>query len=334
MLSNNNLNFSLWLDFVERDFILNGEFEKLINNGTINGATSNPAIFSKAILTSKAYLSQIKELKKNNLSAKEIYEELAITDIKLSAEKLRPLYEKNNKTGFISIEVDPFFANDTTATVTEGKRLFQKINMPNVMIKVPATEAGYSAMEQLASDGININSTLIFSKEQALKSALAINNGQRKSQKESFAVLSVFISRLDRAVDEVLAEKNIKTTKWGIINANEIYNTISEENYKNIAVLFASTGTKTDDISPDYYVTNLLAKNSVNTAPLETILEFKKTLFDELNLRESLPLVDSFADTMSEIKQNININGILENLKQDGLIAFQNEFDKILKYLK
>ena len=172
-----DLKFSLWADFIERDY-LDKEFRELIDMGIINGATSNPAIFKSAILSSSAYKEQLATL--GGLSAKEKYEAVAIFDIKKAADILRPLYDKGDD-GYVSIEVDPFLCDDAAATIAEGKRLHVSINRPNVMIKVPATAAGYEAMEELVASGIAINATLIFSKEQALSCAKAFERGLSKS---------------------------------------------------------------------------------------------------------------------------------------------------------
>ena len=154
--------FSLWCDFVEKRF-LQGEFLTLIDGGKINGATSNPAIFKSAFLTSPAYKEAKDSLVGKN--SKEIYEALAISDIMQAADVLRPLYD-NGDDGFISIEVDPFLSDDAQGTIEEGRRLVKAINRPNVMIKVPATNAGFEAMSVLMGDGIHVNATLVFSTKQ------------------------------------------------------------------------------------------------------------------------------------------------------------------------
>ena len=155
-----NINFSLWCDFIERDF-LEDRFQDLLINNIIQGATSNPAIFEQSILNSEAYSQQISMLQAND--SKKIYEELAITDIKRAAEILHPLYEIDSDDGFISIEIDPMLCDDAEATIQEGIRLHNTIGYDNVMIKVPATNSGYIAMEKLTALGISVNATLIFS---------------------------------------------------------------------------------------------------------------------------------------------------------------------------
>jgi transaldolase len=159
------LKFSLWADFIERDY-LDNEFKELINQGIVNGATSNPAIFKNAILNSPAYKTQLASL--GSMGAKEKYEAVAFYDITKAADILKPLFDKKDD-GYVSIEVDPYLCDDANATIAEGKRIFAAVNRPNVMIKVPATPAGYVAMEELTSLGIPVNATLIFKKGRVLR---------------------------------------------------------------------------------------------------------------------------------------------------------------------
>ncbi|EJF06501.1 transaldolase [Thiovulum sp. ES] len=314
---NRDINFSVWLDFIERDYLQNGEFQKLIDNGIINGATSNPAIFEKAFSTSSAYKNDIERMKKEGLSSKEIYENLAVEDIKIGAEKLKPLCETGNM-GFVSIEVDPFFADDVKKTVEEGVRLYEKIGMKNVMIKIPATEAGYGAMEELFSRDIPVNATLIFTLDEAIKSAEAMKRGLiRSKNKTASGVLSVFVSRLDVATNSV---------HFGIANSSYIYREIEKRQYPNVTTLFASTGVKNPDLPEDYYIRGLIGKNSINTAPLKTIEAYVK---NGSGGDEVLPLDEK---QESEILNSIkNSDEILENLKSAGLKAFEESFSKTLK---
>ncbi len=160
---NNDINFSLWCDFIERDF-LQDEFENLLKIGAINGVTSNPSIFKAAFL-SNSYKDVIGQMGKKYPKA--LYEALAVQDIKIAATKLLRHYA-NGDDGFVSIEVDPSFCDNAAATVDEGARLHAEIGMPNVMIKIPATKAGFEAMSALSARGIAVNATLIFSPEQAV----------------------------------------------------------------------------------------------------------------------------------------------------------------------
>lgn len=331
---NNNLKFSLWCDFVERSF-LEGEFGELIEKNSVNAATSNPSIFKSAFLGSPAYAED--KVKLQGKSAKEIYEALAIGDIQLAAKKLLPSYEKGDD-GFISIEVDPFLCDDANATTHEGRRLFKAIGFPNVMIKVPATNAGFVAMETLLGEGINVNATLIFSPTQtkgcldafakANKHFLA-NNPKGKLP---FGVISIFVSRFDRKLDDVLKKIDFVVSRVGIMNAIRLYEMIESRELPNIRALFASTGVKGDLLRADYYIRELLFKNAINTAPLSTIKDFinAKDTAKEIKLRKNE--VQNFFDSLSA--NGIDMEKICDELMEEGLVAFKEAFSEILVALK
>lgn len=329
---NRDINFSLWLDFIERDY-LEQEFGKLLKKGVVNGATSNPAIFATAITTSPAYKDQLTSLE--GKSAKEKYEALAIADIKKAAQLLRPLYDKQND-GYISIEVDPFLSNDAVGTVEEAKRLFKAIDEPNVMIKVPATFAGYEAMTELMADGISVNATLIFSPKQARQCIKAMNEGIAKGEVNGSCrvegVISVFVSRFDRMLDRDLEQYGIEPSRTGIYNAAKIYNTIEANGVTNIRTLFASTGVKGDELPANYYIKGLMAAHSVNTAPLATIESHIKTNDKEV----ALPIEDSVIDGyfMHLEDSGFNMDAIYDQLLNEGLVAFEEAFQNMLDQLK
>lgn len=320
--------FSLWVDFIERSF-LDEEFKELIEKGIINGATSNPAIFKNAILTSPAYKEQLSTL--TGLTPKEKYEALAIFDIQKAADILRPLYDSKDD-GYVSIEVDPFLCDDTQATIAEGIRLHQMIGRSNVMIKVPATEAGYGAMEALATQGIAVNATLIFSVYQALKCAKAFERAAGKSTKVADTVISVFVSRIDRAIDETLRAKGVKTGQMGILNAAEIYNEVQALKVPQCRVLFASTGVKGDEFRASYYIDELLAFNSVNTAPIDTIKAYVQRGDQRLRLPIPVQLIDSYR--IQAVQAGINMSKVIEDQITDGLEAFKIAFGEILTTLE
>jgi transaldolase len=322
------LKFSLWADFIERDF-LDNEFKELIKKKIVNGATSNPAIFKNAILTSPAYKEQIASLK--GKSAKEIYEAVAIHDIKKAAGILRPLYDIGDD-GYVSIEVDPFLCDDAKATVAEGKRLHKEIHHPNVMIKVPATEAGYVAMEELVGEGIAVNATLIFSKKQAISCAKAFEKGLLTCKQKVDTVISVFVSRIDRALDDTLQEKNIPIALSGIYNAADIYNVVKEINVKNCRTLFASTGVKGDNLRKSYYIDELLAYNSVNTAPVDTIHAYVKGGDIEAKLPISDEIIAKHFSIIADA--GIDFDEIIQMQITDGLDAFKVAFKEILDALE
>jgi len=320
-----NINFSLWCDFIERDFLEN-KFQTLIEDNIIQGATSNPAIFESSISNSVAYRQQLDMLQANE--PKTIYEELALSDIKRASEILHPLHDEKLEDGFISIEVDPLLCDDEAGTIEEGVRLYNTIGNDNVMIKVPATQAGYGAMKELTSQGINVNATLIFSPQQAIACAKALNEGISASVKKPQAVVSIFVSRFDRMCDSKLAAKGLPTSKLGIINAAKCYHEINKFDNKNIRTLFASTGVKSNELDASYYVNELLYPNSINTAPLLTIENWitdgKK---DPTAVVSEKECDDFFAQLEAK---NIDMQNVYETLLNDGLESFKDSFKDLL----
>ena len=329
---NKEINFSLWLDFIERDYLKN-EFSTLLEKGIVNGATSNPAIFANAITTSPAYKEQLASLE--GKSAKEKYEALAIEDIKTAATMLRPLYDSSND-GYISIEVDPFLCNDTEGTIAEGKRLFKAIGEPNVMVKVPATQAGYEAMTELMSEGISVNATLVFSPKQATQCFKAMRKGIAKGEKYGACrvegVISVFVSRFDRSLDVELEQAGIDPAKTGIYNAAKIYNMIEANEVPNIRALFASTGVKGDALDANYYIKGLMAAHSVNTAPLATIEAHIATSDNA----EALPIEQSLLNGyfMNLEDNGFDMDKIYKQLLDEGLVSFEESFKDMLEQIK
>ena len=324
-----SIDYSIWCDFIERDF-LEGEFQTIVEDKIVHGATSNPAIFQQSISNSSAYTQQINMLQAND--PKNIYEELALFDIKRAAEILKPMHDLDANDGFISIEVDPTLCDDMMGTIEEGARLYSQIGFNNVMIKIPATTSGYGAMEHLTSMGINVNATLIFSPTQAIESAKALNAGIKKSGKDTKGVVSIFVSRFDRLLDEELKNKGLETSRVGIVNATKCYHEIEKFENANIRTLFASTGVKGNDLDPSYYIDTLIYPHSINTAPLATIEEWQKNGKKEKSDILDENLCDEF---FADLKSNqIDINKVYNILLQDGLSAFKVSFQELLKKVK
>ncbi len=323
---NKELGFSLWADFIERDY-LDEEFQELIEKGIINGATSNPAIFKNAILTSPAYKEQLQSLSGD---AKSKYEALAIYDIQKAATILEPLFVKGDD-GYVSIEVDPNLCDDAAATIGEGVRLFEAIGKANVMIKIPATPAGYKAMEELVAKNIPVNATLIFKESQAVECAKAFARGKAKASKIVDTVISIFVSRIDRALDTKLKENGIEIGKTGIYNASLCYEAIEALGVEKNRALFASTGVKGNDYVAHYYIEELLAPHTINTAPIDTI---KAYVNDGKNIQK-LPIskekIQKHFDTIASI--GIDLDAELDKQITDGLEAFKVAFKEILEAL-
>ena len=316
-----DIEFSLWADFIERDF-LQTQFKELVDQGVVNGATSNPAIFKNAFLKSKAYEDQKASL---NLKGKELYEELACTDIKKAANILKPLYDSNDD-GFVSIEVDPFLCDDTQATIDEALRLYEKIGMENVMIKIPATNAGYKAMTYLLKNNIHVNATLVFSVAQANKCIQAYEEANSNKN----MVISVFVSRFDRLLDDMLP-RDLQGLAGGL-NAAKIYNIIESKKYPKLKTLFASTGVKDKTkYDEDYYISGLLAPHSVNTAPIDTIKAFIKSNQTKPALPKTDNEITRFFAILSDMK--IDFQSVCDELLEDGLLQFKDAFKDIINSL-
>ncbi len=326
--------FSLWCDFIERDFI-NAQFKDLIAKGVINGATSNPAIFKSALLTSKAYKESINIYIKKK-TPKELYEILATQDIKASAYKLLTNYA-NGDDGFISIEIDPKLFDDSVMSLKEGKKLFNSIKMPNVMIKLPACERSYIAMSELVKKGINVNATLVFSQEQVKSCLNAFFKGLKGYKKrypnapEPECVISIFVSRFDRALNDKLKAAGIECDKYGIYNATLAYYQIEECGLKNVRALFASTGVKDARLAKDYYIDELLFSHSINTAPLDAIKAFQA--------RDHKLKKPADKDTISKFfvacqNAGIKYESVCKDLFNEGIRSFKEAFDDILVSIK
>src|SRR5689334_11640058 len=206
---------SVWLDYIRRDLITSGELKRLIEEDGLRGMTSNPAIFEKAIVGSKDYANVLDSLKdRKDLDAKGKFEVIAIRDIQDATDLLRPVYDESKwHDGYVSLEVSPYLARDTKATMEEARRLWKAVNRPNVMIKVPGTKEGIPAFEQLISEGININVTLLFSQDVYQQVAEAYISGLEKFASSGgdvsriASVASFFISRIDNSVDAELTNR-------------------------------------------------------------------------------------------------------------------------------
>jgi transaldolase len=314
---------TIWVDYLEKSF-LEEQFPKLVESGLVKGITSNPSIFANAIMKSPAYKESIEQLK--GKTPEEIYEELAIKDIQKACDILKENYE-NGDDGFASIEVNPKLANDKEGTIKEAMRLVERIDRENVMIKIPATEAGFEAMEELAKRGININATLIFSPYQANRCAEALSYLPRDKE----GVISVFVSRFDRELNDRLASAKLSKDRVGFLNAIKIYNNIEEKKLPNVRVLFASTGVKQSWLEPDYYVEQLNLPNSVLTLPLD-VIEYIKDKELEESFHFQTKHIDAFFSYLTPA--NVSMQKTYEKLMKEGLEAFEKSFEEMLNLLK
>ena len=313
---------SIWVDYLDREF-LDNEFKELVDSGLVNGLTSNPAIFANA-LKKDVYKEDLEKLK--GKTPKEIYEEIAVKDIQKACDVLEPLYNEGED-GYASIELDPILINDVKGSIDEALRLVDKIERNNVMIKIPANEAGFKAMEELAKKGININATLVFSPNQAMKALEAISKGPRTID----GVISVFVSRFDRKLNPALTRQNLAKDRIGFFNAIKIYNQIEEKGLSNIRTLFASTGVKQNYLPKDYYVENLYLPHSVLTLPLDVIEEIKDKELEE-SFHFQTKHIDAFFGFLAPA--GISMQKVYGELFDEGVRAFEDAFNNMLNSIK
>jgi transaldolase/glucose-6-phosphate isomerase len=346
---------SVWFDQIGRGLIKSGELQRLVELG-VSGLTSNPTIFEKAITSSADYDDALIELAREGKNAAEIFEAVATEDIRDAADLLRPVYDQTGGAdGFASYEVSPHLAHDTEGTIAEAKRLFTVLDRPNVMIKVPATPEGIPAVRQLISDGINVNTTLIFSLEAYDKVREAYIGGLEELAKSGgdvskpTAVASFFVSRVDSAVDSQIEQKaddgNVDlqelSSKAAIANAkiafrdfkqaftDDRFMSLRQSGAKVQRPLWASTSTKNPDLSDVLYVEELMGQDTVNTMPQATLTAF----LEHGNVAQTLEqdLQDAELTIESLESAGISMRQVTSKLLADGVKSFADSYDALLE---
>ena len=367
LLEIKNYGQSIWMDNLSRDIIQSGELKDLVENKGICGITSNPAIFEKAIAGNAIYDADIEAGIRAKLPTHKIYESLAFTDIKNACDILRPAYdESQGLDGYVSIEVPPTIAHDTEATIKEARRYYQELGRENVMIKIPGTEAGLPAVEQVIADGINVNVTLLFSIESYKNSAWAYIRGLEKRASEGkdiskiSSVASFFLSRIDsnidgkidakmkKGVDDLSVEAKLSAVKGKVAIANakiayqEYKKIIESDRWKALAakgakvqrLLWASTSTKDPLYSDVMYVDELVGPETVNTLPPATIeacadhCDVNSRI--ETNVDEAYNLIESLKDP----DINIDINQVMDELLVEAIDKFVKPFESLMASLE
>lgn len=356
---------SIWYDSISRDLIVSGELRRLVEHDGVRGVTSNPAIFEKAITGSSDYDPAIRALVAQGASdSVEIFERLAVQDIQLGCDVLRPVYDGSaGADGFVSLEVSPHLAYDTAATLDEARRLWTAVGRPNLMIKVPATPEGLPAIEQLIGEGINVNVTLLFAVDvyravhQAYMTGLEkfVATGGRADGVASVA--SFFVSRIDAAVEKRVqalraeddsedrrAERDGLVARVAIANAVEAYGRFWDDRagqrWQALAargarpqrLLWASTGTKSPELPVTLYVDSLIGADTVNTVPTATFAAFKAggTVRDALGENAGAGRAEARALLDSLEPLGISLREITDELLEQGCQLFCDAFDKIL----
>lgn len=358
---------SIWMDNLTRDLIQSGELKDMVENQGICGITSNPAIFEKAINGNVIYDADIEAGIKAKLPTYKIYESLIFDDIRNACDILRPVYESSNGLdGYVSIEVPPTIAHDTQATIDEARRYYQEIGRENVMIKIPGTNEGLPAVEQVIADGINVNVTLLFSVPSYEETAWAYIRGLEKRVAEGkeisniASVASFFLSRIDsnidkridealkKGVDDISKEAKLRAIKGKVAIANakiayqkykEIIQTdrwkaLSAKGAKVQRLLWASTSTKDPSYSDVMYVDELVGPDTVNTLPPNTI-EACADHCDvdnrvETNVEEAFKLIESLKD--SDV--GISIAEVMDELIVEGIDKFVQPFQSLMDSLE
>ena len=337
---------SVWLDQIRRSLIESGELARLRDELSLRGETSNPAIFEKAILGADEYDADIERLAREGKDAVEIYLELAVADVQGACDVLRPVWDAaGGADGFVSIEVEPALAHDTEGTLASARELWRRVDRPNVMIKIPGTDAGIPAIEQATAEGINVNVTLLFKVEsyEAVAEAYVRGMERRLAAGESLDVHSVasfFVSRVDSEVDKRLAElgrDDLRGTA-AIANAQAAYQSFKRifhgERFAELRAagaplqrpLWASTGVK-DPAYPDTkYVDGLVAPTTVNTMPMATLLAVAERSEIEPGTadRDPAPALDALAAA------GIDMSDVTDKLLRDGIEKFVEPYDKLI----
>ena len=350
---------SIWQDDISRGQINSGGLAEMIEQVGIRGVTSNPTIFEKAISGSADYDAQIAELSGQRLSVAEIFEELEVTDIRNACDVFRPIYDSSDGAdGFVSIEVAPDLARDANGTAEAVRRLWSKVDRPNLMVKIPGTAEGWPVIHQMMAEGYNINITLLFSIEAYEEVAKAYIQAisQRHSDGHSIhnvaSVASFFVSRVDVLVDKILNEKIAQTKdasekralegllgKVAVANAKLAYakfqdlfsgptwEALEKAGARPQRPLWASTGTKNPDYSDVLYVDTLIGPHTVNTMPHKTIDAF---LDHGIVARTVDADLDQARQVMTDLAAaGISIKEVTDKLENDGIAAFEKSFTEL-----
>lgn len=353
---------SIWLDYIRRDIIESGELAQLIDQGVIRGVTSNPTIFENAISGSDLYTSDLRSMAHAGWTAEQIFDQLAISDIRGAADAFLPLYERTNGAdGFVSIEVNPKLADKTQPTLDEARRLWSVVNRPNVMIKIPATEAGIPAIEESIYEGINVNVTLIFSLDRYAEVMDAYLKGLERRTAEGgsldhiASVASFFVSRVDTAVDGLLEEiiraegpnadrasallgkaaiANVKLAyaQFEAIFGSDRFLNLKAKGARAQRPLWASTSTKNPAYPDTYYLDNLIGPFTVNTVPMNTIEAFMDHGVAESVLAENLSASRAQIGAIEAV--GISMAAVTDQLEREGVSKFADSFKSLLSTLR
>jgi transaldolase len=340
---------SVWIDYLSRKMVREGELAALISDGVV-GVTSNPTIFQGAIASGDAYDDQLREVLREQQDPKEVFLALAQQDIRGACDLLREVFDRGDSTrdGWVSLEVDPRLANDTTATAEEARRLHRLIERPNLFVKIPGTEPGLQAIEDTIAEGIPVNVTLLFSLERHRAAAEAYLSGLRRLRdgggdlRAVASVASFFVSRVDteadRRLDELGGHDELKGT-LAIANAKLAYQSYEQlfsgsewEELERLGAspqrcLWASTSTKNPDYRDVIYVEELIGPDTVNTMPRETLSAFLDHGRAARTLEQG---VDDAQRTLERFAQaGVDYDDVVETLEREGVEKFAKSIEEL-----
>jgi transaldolase len=353
---------SIWLDYIRRDLIVSGELRRLIEEDGLRGMTSNPSIFEKAIADSHDYDEDIRALALEGKGVQAIYETLSQRDVQSAADEFRPLYDKTEGAdGYVSLEVNPHLAHDTRGTMEEARRLWAALDRPNVFIKVPATAEGLPVIPQLIREGINVNVTLLFGiprYRQVVEAYLAgveARAAQAKPVKNVASVASFFVSRIDTLADPMLEklfarggqEADLARELHGQIAiasakvAYQVYKEsfghdrfgkLAEQGARTQRLLWASTSTKNPEYSDVKYVEALIGRDTVDTAPLETLDDYRDHGDPKDRIEQEIAEARGMLDRLPDL--GLSIDKMTQQLEDEGVEKFNASFDKLMETLE
>jgi transaldolase len=341
---------SVWIDYLSRRLIKEGELERLMREDAVVGVTSNPTIFQKAISEGDAYDEQLREVLAEEDDPKEVFLKLAVRDVQDACDLLRSVWDGGHgQDGYVSIEVDPNLASDTDGTIDEAQRLHELVDRPNCFVKIPATEPGLPAIEEMIARGKNINVTLIFSLERYAEVVEAYIRGLQRlvesggDPSKVASVASFFVSRVDteadRRLDEVGAPDDLKG-KLAVANAKLAYQrykelhsgsrweSLREKGATTQRCLWASTSTKNPAYRDVLYVEDLIGPETVNTMPEETITAFQDHGEVALTLEQDLDEAKRVFERIDEA--GVDYDDVVVTLEQEGVQKFSDSFAELL----
>ncbi|HMZ07811.1 MAG TPA: bifunctional transaldolase/phosoglucose isomerase [Anaerolineales bacterium] len=343
-----NLGQSLWYDNIQRKLLVNGELKAMIERGDIRGVTSNPTIFQNAIAKTNDYDAALTPLAWAGWDAEKIFWQLAIEDIQEACDLFRPLYEESKAgDGYVSLEVSPYLARDTEGTIKQAQELWDRVNRPNLMVKIPATKEGIPAIRASIAAGINVNVTLIFSLSRYAEVMNAYLEGieQRVAKdlpvQHVASVASFFVSRVDSKVDPKLAEDSPLRGKAAVANAKLAYEQFeaifTSPRFASLKArfrarvqrpLWASTGTKNPKYSDTLYVDELIGPDTVNTVPPATLDAFRDHGIAKLTVTQDLEGIQKIFVDLKAL--GISMSTVVQELEDEGVQAFADAFKTLL----